>query len=81
MSDWISVKDSLPDLKVRVLACQLIDNRCFWGSHHYFVAYFDNRVSKNEIAWGIDCGCSGVNCMRVEFEPTHWMPLPSPPEE
>ena len=65
MSEWISVKDRLP---------QPLN----WGQYERYIITWDGKVS--EASWLNEewClrhdGCSGV-------KPTHWMYLPEPPED
>lgn len=40
------------------------------------------RDSENELAWTMDDGHSYFPCLRRELaNPTHWMPLPMPPQD
>ena len=73
MSEWISVKDRLPNYDTWVIGY----THDQFGSHVEYVDYQtnENRVStKKAICWWEDTdGC--------QIEVTHWMPLPEPPEE
>jgi hypothetical protein len=61
MSEWISVKDRLPEYDVEVLTFE---------TGNYKV----NAVSKyTQWWWDSDEG--------FERNPTHWQPLPKPPED
>ena len=65
MSDWISVKDRLPEFSEPVLV--------FYGYESYCVATLMRYHSRNGSTWYMpDKWLPGP--------PTHWMPLPEPPE-
>lgn len=64
MSEWISVKDSLPGTAVPVL----IGNP-YWD-YPVVAAYA-----------GVDGVWMDTWHLRLTYTPTHWMPLPKPPEE
>ena len=61
MSDWISVKDRLPE------NCEVVDVYTLYDGRVVDVAYRDGEWVSQYLKW------SG--------NPTHWMPLPSPPKE
>ena len=66
MSEWISVKDRLPERGVEVLVTDGI---------HYMVTWCEN--TNDGVKW-VDNYYTYVN---VRFkEVTHWMPLPEPPK-
>lgn len=74
MSEWISVKDRLPESGVPVLVT--------------FVGYTDNKLHSDGVArWEPDLnGYNGGWEWTLDFsdatvEITHWMPLPEPPKE
>lgn len=64
MTKWISVKEGLPEFEK--LALVYNDGICD-------IARYCNHSQVNALnAWYTNEGC--------EFIPTHWMPLPEPPE-
>lgn len=69
---WISVKDKLPKLNEFVLAT---DGKYFWVATRY--ASDEEEIGKPFLTSYI-CTCCNMEC---DFEATHWMPLPEPPEE
>lgn len=67
MSEWISVKDRLPNEGVMVLAN---------------VEHYRPPVSVGEFSgghWTLVCNMGTVNDMDYDSVPSHWMPLPPPP--
>ena len=70
MSEWISVKDRLPEPEIRVLVA--------YGSEAE-IAWIDKI--KSDQKWEVDyhsCGCCASFVSRLV---THWMPLPELPED
>ena len=75
MDKWINVEDNLPEFKVEVL--------CFWsecGSGIAIGTLDESRCTHNKA--GVECekdwtlyGIIG----KVEYDVTHWMPLPNQP--
>jgi len=63
MSEWISVKERLPEEGELVLISDITQNE-----PAVMVAFFISEIGR----WGF---------RDLEFSPTHWMPLPSPPHE
>ena len=68
MTEWISVKDRLPELDAPILA---------WVS-----TYYQNRGGF-EIAmrWAQDGKWWTLRACELRNSVTHWMPLPEPPAE
>ena len=72
MNEWISVKDSLPEIDTPVLVA--------------YIGYNSHSLMRDGVAaidlngtwgwWDGDCAEETV-CVEI----THWMPLPEPPEE
>ncbi len=88
MSEWISVKERLPNEEDDVLI--LIREIEHYGRHHekrkvYYWQFVGWRVDEK---WATTY-CHGFRYIddenekepRCEHEVTHWMPLPEPPEE
>ena len=80
MSNWISVKDRLPDDKVPVLAKVKYDDTALiayisersWMENYEYIDVVGNAYISNEI-----CIVHGAKYTQV----THWLPLPKPPKE
>lgn len=70
MSEWISVKDGLPDFDLDVLG-SLLSCQTSKRSAHVIT-----RVDASDHDWEID-GYEISNAWDI----THWMPLPKPPED
>lgn len=67
MSEWVSVKDRLPDEKGRYLVAFY---PCQW-----------DHVSKTALYTGIDTFRGKAAWAKRKYQKvTHWMPLPQPPE-
>lgn len=65
MSEWISVKDSLPGMNCRVIVATKRHGVQI-GAYHLSTAHYKNP-------------CVVVNCLSMDL--THWMPLPATPKE
>lgn len=71
--EWISVKERLPELGERVLAC----NGNISGE-----AYITNTVPQECISAARWCRHYGASWdATFDLPVTHWMPLPTPPKE
>ena len=81
MSEWISVKDRLPEIGERVLVSQVINR----GLKSEYRLYFDSMrfdsdpdIEPEDLAepwWWADFG----DVSEVHYGVTHWMPLPEGP--
>ena len=82
MSEWISVKDRLPedDSTVLVVAIAEFAARITFGMYRRVVKIFDD----DEDAWEILDPIHNLSwswASNQNAEVTHWMPLPELPEE
>lgn len=84
MSEWINVKDRLPESGTKVLAFG-ISNRDYTEipaearSCEYAEWDYSDQGGKKAQSFGLlssGCGC----CDREMIEVTHWMSLPEPPK-
>ena len=74
MSEWISVKDRLPD-EDDINDYLITDGkRCFVGFYHHKAKGWDNFT----LGWIQEYYADGEV---DDIEITHWMPLPEPPKE
>lgn len=74
MSEWISVKDKLPD-KDDINDYLITDGkRCFVGFYRHKVKAWDNFT----LGWVQEYYSDGSV---EDIEITHWMPLPEPPKD
>lgn len=91
MSEWISVKDRLPEFKEFVLAyVKNKDPEGRFNREGVYVAQLEDKVPKHDPEgkrnfWGIPGYDSewtvwAWSCF-TEPEVTHWRPLPEPPKE
>jgi hypothetical protein len=70
-SNWISVKDRLPEQEVDVLACCISKG----GKNTSFEKYETYHAIERLLPFGFRSD------LFFNAEVTHWMPLPEPPEE
>jgi hypothetical protein len=78
MSNWISVKDRLPEKGISIMACakyRITPERDF--SYSMYVAWIENFGRENKPIWQYSW-CCGCFCGE---DITHWMPLPEPPKD
>lgn len=68
MSEWISVEKQLPDFAKDVLTIYHYKDEC--------VAYRSDSAHHSRVPW-----ISSYDRTVLCHAPTHWMPLPKPPEE
>ena len=74
MSEWISVKDRLPEYKTPYDVVLVCDANDVYGDINYAIAW------RNEPRKGGDIWCFSTDLWADQFV-THWMPLPELPEE
>ncbi len=81
MTEWISVKDRLPELGT---LCAISYTKPGWGGRMgVYIARYDRLYKTFNIKDGYDEGFfkTGLNTFSQKYdEVTHWMPLPKPPE-
>lgn len=70
MGEWISVKDRLPKKYQYVLAA-------FPNGEMVVACVFD--YDEDVVYWRVQIDMGWESDM--DFDPTHWMPLPEPPKE
>lgn len=70
MSEWISVKDRLPEPGEDVLL--------YFGNNHGNNMTVGGKYNLDESWYSITDGEFYTDC---DTTPSHWMPLPEPPEE
>ena len=77
MSNWISVKDRLPEYKEDVTAWGVPNN---YGTTGAILFCFAVRLSPyNPGGDDLWYGSTSDGFCEVAFTPSHWMPLPKPP--
>lgn len=79
MSEWISVKDRLPEEGDGTVLVCLPDMEPYNLKEHFVNAKHDGRV--RTAFWSGKRWFLGDVCGLFKINPTHWMPLPQPPEE
>lgn len=77
MSEWISVKERLPEVDVPVLVCE--------GGEVTTIARYcvDNCRPDGHptvMIWHVVDNCTGYECESDSCNPDYWMPLPEPPK-
>lgn len=70
LSQWISVKDRLPDTEIEVMVYHQKDE-------HFYDTNFALAFLANSGRWIMDHFCEACSVDHV----THWQPLPKPPQE
>jgi hypothetical protein len=76
--EWISVKDRLPDYKWEMKVLVLLTEEFIKTQR--WVSYYEDRLEK--AWWKGQCECFSYEDIEdANHIITHWMPLPSPPEE
>ena len=76
MSEWISVDDRLPKLGKMVLASVAVGSVMGQSSMVFISVMMPSAISSVK-EWQMESIPKIYNPLRV----THWMPLPSPPED
>lgn len=80
---WRPIEEAPTDGKSVLLACDYDRH----GKQRVTLAWWDDQFDKSEISgcwiegWFYDYQEDENTPMRVEFRPTHWKPLPTPPEK
>lgn len=80
---WRPISEAPTDGKSVLLACDYDRH----GKQRVSLAWWDDQFDKSEISgcwiegWFYDYQEDENTPMRVEFRPTHWKPLPTPPEK
>lgn len=79
MSEWISVEDRLPEMAGQNV---LVYGVNLFGQHHIFMAfqgYGDFNWYTSDVTY-MNNRDLGDNRLSTNWDITHWMPLPEPPE-
>ncbi len=75
MDDWIRTKDRLPEL---IGIGRSSENCLVYESGDFHVACYVKIPNTDRSYWSEQS--SGCGCCSTGIDPTHWMPLPKPPE-
>jgi hypothetical protein len=75
MSGWISVKERLPEVDVSVLA---YDSASDYMTLAHRFCYAESVRAAGGLAFKDETDDYDYP---TKFDPTHWMPLPDPPQE
>lgn len=80
MTEWISVKDRLPDNDVYVL---IFSTKTLFGGaqNAIYVGCYEGKKCYKPDEWIIRCECSGYEFDHDHPFVTHWMPLPEKPND
>jgi hypothetical protein len=81
MSEWISVKEKLPEIDPKGYSSE---NVLVYDSEGFLVAcvnFYPARGCRKEDLYTWSEQCTGCGCCARSLNPTHWMPLPVPPKE
>lgn len=73
MSEWISVKDRLPENNKVVLV--YVHDTTICGTHRFMTGSCDKGF------WFLGVHLDCLSFPHNEYNVTHWMPLPDPPKE
>jgi len=91
--EWVNIRERMPELNTNILVTCKVGH--YWaeidGSEdnrhlEILVGYLHDehehfKALKSHIVFCVDCGCSGPEFDREDYEVTHWMPLPELPRE
>lgn len=86
MSEWISVKDKLPEIDTKVLIFYTIaktdsKNKPTGGHHEYFEIAQIESITTTKTSSGVNTSVEWRDSDWNYVSPTYWMPLPKPPKE
>jgi hypothetical protein len=77
MSEWISVKDQLPEDNLEVLFFSQEYDGCFVG-YKYDGCFVGYKAAEGSY---VDPEGNGLSVDNIQKYCTHWMPLPAAPKE